>query len=339
MEKDLEKNINKDLKKHGKGYLRLYLTGFTMGTADLIPGVSGGTVAFISGIYEELLYSIKLLSGEVLRKFLQFQFKEAILLIPFRFLVPLALGLFTAVLSLAKLLSWLLSEYPTFVWAFFFGLVLASTYIVLKRVVKWDLSDKVSFIVSAIAAYIIVGLVPVETPATLLMFFLSGMIAIIAMILPGISGSFILVILGKYEQVLHAVTSRDFLSIGIFILGTILGLSLFARFLTWLFARHHDISIAILAGFMLGSLRKIWPWKEVVTTRINSKGIEVPVVENNILPASFDISVIIAILLILVAIFLVVYLEKIHVVKDQAADIEDPEFKKEHKEALQSQKN
>lgn len=329
----------KDLTKHGKDYLRLYLTGFTMGIADLIPGVSGGTVAFLSGIYEELLYSIKLLSGEVLQKFLQLRFKEAFKLIPFRFLVPLAFGLFTAVLSLAKAMSWLLSEYPTFVWAFFFGLVLASTYIVLKRVVKWDLSDKVLFVISAIVTYFVVGLVPVETPDNLLMFFLSGMIAIIAMILPGISGSFILVILGKYEQVLHAVTNRDFLTLGVFIVGAVIGLALFSRVLTWLFSKHHDVSIAILAGIMLGSLRKIWPWKEVITTRINSKGLEVPVVENNILPASFDLTVVMVIVLALIGMFLVIYLDKIHAVEDQTKDLDDPEFKKEYKESLLKKNN
>ena len=198
-----------------------------MGTADLIPGVSGGTIAFLSGIYEELLQSIKTVSGDFLKLLLSGKIKEAIKVIPFKFLVPLALGLFTAVLSLANLMSYLLKEYPIFVWSFFFGLVLASTWIVLKRVVKWDISDKLAFVISTIAAYILVGAIPVETPNTPFFIFVSGMIAICAMILPGISGSFILLLLGKYQQILGAVTNKDVVTLAIFMVGAVLGLALF----------------------------------------------------------------------------------------------------------------
>ena len=251
-----------------KQKLRLFLTGFSMGVADLIPGVSGGTIAFLSGIYDELIYSIKKLSGETLRLLLQLKFKAAIASIPFSFLIPLGLGLLSAVFGLSGLLTYLLEHFPIYVWSFFFGLVLVSTFVVLKRVVKWDLSDRIAFILAAVGAYFLVGLVPVETPNTLQAIFLSGMVAICAMILPGISGSFILLLLGKYQQILEAVTQRDFLTLGVFIMGAAVGISLFARVLSWLFRTHHDISIAVLAGFMLGSVRKIWPWKEVIQTRI-----------------------------------------------------------------------
>ncbi len=314
-------------KSEKKSYLRLFITGFSMGTADLIPGVSGGTIAFLSGIYEELLKAIKLVTGDVLRLFLRFKIVEGLKLIPFKFLVPLAIGLFGAIFLLANLLSHLLANYPIFVWAFFFGLVLASVFVVIKRVKKWVLSGKVAFIISAIAAYILVGAVPVETPSTLPVFFVSGMIAIVAMILPGISGSFILVLLGKYQQVLGAVTQRDFLTLGVFTLGAVFGLALFSRVLTWLFSKYHDILIAILAGFMLGSVRKIWPWKEVVLTRVNSHGEIVPLVENNILPSSFDMTVIFAIVLALIGAGIVLYLGKMDLVKETEKDLTEEQLK------------
>jgi putative membrane protein len=325
--------IDKSVKKN----VRLFFTGFFMGTADLIPGVSGGTIAFLSGIYEELIYSIKKVTGETVKLALRGKIGEAIKSIPFPFLIPLAVGLFTAVLSLASLLSFLLETYPVYIWSFFFGLVLASTLIVMKRVVKWDLSDKVAFIGAAIGAYILVGLVPVETPDSLPMFFLAGAIAICAMILPGISGSFILLLIGKYQQVLGAVTQRDFLTLGVFMAGCAVGIAVFSRVLSWLFRTHHDISVAILAGFMLGSVRKIWPWKEVVSTRINSHGVEVPLIENNILPASIDIAVIFALFLAGFAIFIVYRLDKLHLVKEQTKDVESKDFEKEYKESLKNQ--
>ena len=313
------------------------MTGFTMGTADLVPGVSGGTIAFLSGIYEELIYSIKFVTGDVLKKALTGKIVEAIKMVPYKFLVPLAFGLMTAIFTLANALSYLLENYPIFVWSFFFGLVIASTIIVMRRVVKWDVRDMVSFVIAAVITYFVVGLVPVETPSTLPVFFLSGVIAIIAMILPGISGSYILLLLGKYQQVLGAVTNRDFLTLAVFTAGCVLGIALFSRVLSWLFAKHHDISIAILAGIMLGSVRKIWPWKETVLTRINSHGVEVPLVEKNIIPATFDITVIIAIALALGAFFLIIYFDKLQLTKEKTKDIENPEFEKEYKKSLKNQ--
>lgn len=325
--------LDKSIKKN----IRLFLTGFTMGTADLIPGVSGGTIAFLSGIYEELIYSIKFVTGDVLRKALTGRIVEAIKMVPYKFLVPLALGLMTAIFSLANALSYLLENHPIYVWSFFFGLVIASTMIVMKRVVKWDIRDVASFVIAAVITYFVVGLVPIETPSTLPVFFLSGVVAIIAMILPGISGSYILLLLGKYQQVLGAVTNRDFLTLAVFAAGCAVGIALFSRVLSWLFAKHHDISIAILAGIMLGSVRKIWPWKETVLTRINSHGVEVPLVEKNIAPPTFDITVVIAIALALGAFFLIVYFDRLQLTKEKTKDIENPEFEKEYKESLKNQ--
>ncbi len=320
-----------------KSYLRLFATGFSMGLADLIPGVSGGTIAFISGIYEELLYSIKVASGEAIKLLLKGKIVDAIRVVPLRFLIPLLLGIFTAIFSLANLLSYLLVEYPTFVFALFFGLVLASTWLVLKRVVKWDKADIFGFIISAIGAYILVGSVPVSTPESLPWIFLSGMIAICAMILPGISGSFILLLLGKYDQILGAAKNFDIMTLSVFMVGCVLGIALFSRLLSWLFAKHHDISVAILAGFMLGSVRKIWPWKEVLVTRINSHGEVVPFIEKNILPGALTGEVIFTLALMIIGVGLILYLERLQATKEKTSDIDSSQFKKEHKKAIEKE--
>jgi len=288
-----------------------------MGLADLIPGVSGGTVAFISGIYEELLQSIKTVSGDVLKLALKLKIKEAVAAVPFRFLLPLFAGIFTAILTLANVLGYLLETYPSFVWSFFFGLVMASIWLIGKRVTNWNMRGMIACAVTAVVGYVIVGSVPVETPATIPMFFLSGMIAICAMILPGISGSFILLILGKYAQVLDAVREMNLTVLIAVAAGCVVGLAIFSRFLSWLFAKYHDISVAALAGFMLGSLRKLWPWQEVVTTRINSHGAEVVLATKNILPAQFDASTILVIALIVVGIGIILLVDRMKLVDEE----------------------
>jgi len=288
-----------------------------MGSADIVPGVSGGTIAFIFGIYKDLINSIKHVSGETLALLLKGQVRQAIAGIPFAFLVPLVLGIGAAVITLANLLSRLLEDHPVYVWSFFFGLVLASVLVVRKRVTRWTPVKIALLLAASLAAYLLVGAVPVETPETALAFFLSGSIAIVAMILPGVSGSFILVLLGKYEQVLAAVTDRDILTLLLIIAGAAIGLALFSRILSWLFAKHHDLAIAVLTGFMLGSLRKIWPWKEVMSTRINRHGDEVPLHEVNILPPAWDETVLLAVFLAGLAIVLILYLESLQTTREQ----------------------
>lgn len=325
--------------KHStKDYVRLFFTGFTMGSADIVPGVSGGTIAFIFGVYEELINSIKTVSGTTVKLLLQGKIKEAIQSVPVHFLLPLGLGLVIAVLSLTELLSHLLETQPVNIWSFFFGLVLASVFLVSKRIVSWDLKDVVVMLIFTAIAYFVVGSVPLETPATPLAFMLSGAIAICAMILPGVSGSFLLIIMGKYEQVLAAITQKDFLTVAYVGIGAVLGLALFSRVLSWLFKKHHDVVVAALTGFMIGSLRKIWPWKETITTRINSHGLEVPVLQQNILPESFDLSVMTALGLCLLAIVLIVFLDRVQLTKERTEDVDDPQFEKEHKKALKSQR-
>lgn len=300
-----------------KQYIRLYLIGLGMGTADLIPGVSGGTIAFLAGIYEELIRSIKIATGDVVKQIFKLKFKKAFHLIPFEFLLPLLFGIGSAILLLANIFSYLLKEQAVFVWSFFMGLVAVSVFIVSKRINKWGISKYTGFLLSSIFAFYLVGLVPGKTPETLLYFFLSGMVAICAMILPGISGSFILLLLGKYEQVLDALLRLDMTILSVFILGTIAGLTLFSRLLSWLFKNYHDISVAILAGFMLGSIRKIWPWKETISTTIDRHGEVVPLIEQNVLPDKFDINFFIAIILLIGGGVIIYFLDRIEVIKNK----------------------
>ena len=284
--------------------------GFVMGASDIVPGVSGGTMAFIFGVYEQLIQSIKVVSGTALKLLLKGKVTEALAVIPFGFLVPLGTGLLLAVGLLSSLLTYLLVAYPVYIWSFFFGLVIASIQVVSKRVSVWTSKEVLAASLSAVAAFMIVGAVPTETAATPLAFLLSGAIAICAMILPGISGSFLLIILGKYQQVLTAVHDKDILTLGIFMIGAVLGLAFFSRLLSWLFEHHENMTIAILTGFMVGSLRKIWPWKETVTSILDSHGELVPVVQRNVLPQAFDESVLMALGLFLLAVAVVLFIER-----------------------------
>ena len=240
-----------------------------MGSVAIMPAISSGTVALIMGIYEQLIYSIKTISGKVPRLILRRRFKDAFRAIPFSFLLPLGLGLFTAIFTLPSFVFYLLESYPEYLWSLFLGLMVATILVVRKRILTWSLFDYIIVAIIAIPTYFLVGTVPVETPYTLLALFISGMIAVCGMILPGISGSFMLVVMGKYEQVLTAVIQRDVLPLAVFTLGTIIGLAVFSRVLSWLFKNHHDIVIALLLGFMIGSLRKIWPWKNVVPDQLS----------------------------------------------------------------------
>lgn len=243
-------------------YLGVTLRGFLMGTADAVPGVSGGTVALLVGIYEELIQSIRAVADlRHLQRVFRLQIKPLLDELPWKFLLALVLGIFAGAVTLAHLLENLLETQPLFVWAFFFGLVAASAVVVARRVRVWGAGSMFLLILGALLTYLVVGLVPMDTPDTLLAFFLSGMIAICAMILPGISGAFILVLLGKYQDVLAAVTGLDIPRLVIFLLGAVVGISLFSRVLGWLFRRFHDATIALMIGLMLGSLRKLWPWK------------------------------------------------------------------------------
>jgi len=295
-----------------KDYFWVSARGFAMGAADVVPGVSGGTMAFILGIYDELLDAINSVDVAFLRRILTFKWKEAFAEFPWKFLLALGLGIGTAILTLAHTLHWALENHPVYIWAFFFGLIVASIVTVRKRVKSWSVINIIAALVAAVGAYILVGLTPSETPHTPLLLFLSGAIAICAMILPGISGAFILVLLGKYTYVLGAVKNFDFLTIGLVGVGAVVGLLAFVRLLRWMLNKNHDLVVSILLGFMLGSLRKVWPWK--VLEPISETFIK----ETNFIPAAFNGEVAFAILLMALGVVLVLameYLANRHVVE------------------------
>lgn len=249
------------LHQTSKEHLLTFARGFCMGAADLVPGVSGGTMAFILGIYHHLLDALHAINLDLMRLILSLRWKDAFRVFPWRFLSALGLGIVVAIVSLSRPIHWALREHPSLVWAFFFGLVLASVTVVRKRVAKWSSGLVVVMLITTLLSFYFVGLIPLETPHTPFFVFLSGAIAICAMILPGISGAFILVLLGKYGYILGALISLDILAIFTFGAGCILGLLSFSRLLRWLITHFHDPTIAALTGLMLGSLRKIWPWQ------------------------------------------------------------------------------
>jgi putative membrane protein len=290
--------------------VKLYVIGFLMGCADLVPGVSGGTIAFISGIYEELIGTIKKLSVDGLELLFKFRFVELWKMVPWKFLVPLFAGIFSAIVLLSSVLEFALEVYPSYVWSFFFGLVVASVLTILPKVRVWNAEAVGGFVAGTVGAFLLVGAVPVETPATLLAFFLSGAVAICAMILPGISGSFILLILGKYQQVLGAVNDRNFLVLFVVAAGCVVGLALFSRVLHYLFEHKHDLTVAVLCGFLVGSLRKVWPWKETVQTYFDSHGVEVPLVQNNVMPSDFGVGFWLAVGLAVLGVVLILGFER-----------------------------
>ncbi len=268
-----------------RDYVSISLRGFLMGSADVVPGVSGGTVAFITGVYEALIDAINAVNLEFVRRLLRLQWREAFADFPWQFLLALAIGLAAAVLTMAHFLSWALDHYATLVWAFFFGLILGSIFLVRKRIKRWTPAMVAVLIAFAVAMFWLVGMTPTEMPHTPVFLFLSGALAICAMILPGISGAFILVLLGQYRYVLEAVVNRDLLTILAVGAGAAFGLLAFARVLKWLFSRYHDLTVAALIGLMIGSLRKIWPWKEVLATQVEPDGSVIPVLEANVMPS------------------------------------------------------
>lgn len=270
-----------------KSYIRLFFKGVAMGGADVVPGVSGGTIAFITGIYGQLLSAIKSVDLQALQLLTRGKFTEFWKYINGSFLLVLLSGIALSIVSLAKLLHFLLEEYPIQLWSFFFGLIIIAAISVSREIKRWRGGVILSGIVGILLAFFITLATPAETPETSWFILLSGALAICAMILPGISGSFILLILGKYTFILEAINTRDLAVISIFGLGCIVGLLSFARLVSWLLGKFHDVAVALLAGFMIGSLNKIWPWKEVISTRINSKGEEVPLISENILPGDY----------------------------------------------------
>lgn len=269
-------------------YLLLTVKGLAMGAADVVPGVSGGTIAFISGIYEELIDSINKINLGALRVLRKEGIANFWTHINGTFFVFLFAGIGISIMSLAKLVTHLLETHPILLWSFFFGLIIASVWLVSKSVEKWSVGAVAALIIGVGLAYYITTIQSVAEVKDSWFLVVSGALAICAMILPGLSGAFILLLLGSYKEVLSALTELNFTKIGLFALGAIIGLLSFARLLKYLFSKYKNITVAVLTGFMIGSLNKVWPWKETISTRLNRHGEEVPFIQENILPGSFD---------------------------------------------------
>ena len=251
--------------------LMLAAKGFLMGSADIVPGVSGGTMAFITGIYDDLIAAVRSVSPAALGRLLRLDFSGALSLVHARFLLALLSGLVLAVFSLARLLHHLLLTHPAQVWALFFGLIAASV-VVVGRKARWSPGAVAAGLAGAAFSWLLVGLVPVQTPETWWFVLLCGSLAICAMILPGISGAYILLLLGKYEYVTGALKdplSPDSLAIIlVFVAGAVVGVMVFSRVLGWFLANWHNTAMAVLTGFMAGAMRKVWPWKEILDSRM-----------------------------------------------------------------------
>lgn len=258
-----------------------------MGAADVVPGVSGGTIAFITGIYEELINSIRSVNLTALHLLTQGKFNLLWAHVNGSFLLILIAGIGVSVLSLSRLVLWLLENEPILLWSFFFGLILASIWIVGKSIKAFKPGLMSMFVIGTAIAFWITRVAPANTPETWWFIMLSGSVAICAMILPGISGSFILLLMGKYKFILGAIQSFNLAVIGFFSLGMVTGILAFSHVLNWMLKRHHDLTIALLAGFMLGSLNKVWPWKIPTMVYTDSHGQVQPLVERNLMPGTY----------------------------------------------------
>lgn len=271
-----------------KDYVLIALKGMGMGAADVVPGVSGGTIAFITGIYEELINTIKSVNLSSIKLLLQFKLKDFWKAVNGNFLLALISGIVISFLSLAKLIKYLLETQPILVWSFFFGLIVASAIVIARKITEWKLRTIIAMIVGVAIAYMITVVTPAETPTTYWFLFLSGALAICAMILPGISGAFILVLLGSYNYILSSLSSLKLDVIAVVAAGAAIGILSFSHLLSWLLKKYHNMTIGLLSGFMIGSLNKVWPWKETISTYTDSHGVEKPLDQENILPGTFE---------------------------------------------------
>ena len=299
-----------------KDFLVLYLKGLAMGTADVIPGVSGGTIAFITGIYDELIGSIRSINLQLFKKLFSGKIREFWIDLNGNFLFSVLAGVATSLISLASLMSWLLSTYPIQVWSFFFGLILVSAPMIFRDIPTWNWRVYGSLVLGIGIAYVITVMTPTETPTHLPFIFFCGALAICAMILPGISGAFILLLIGKYQYMIDSLITLNFPIILVFVAGCAIGLTAFSHFLNWLLTGYRSATLALLAGFMLGSLNKVWPWKQVTEWRLNHNGEQVPAFDRSVWPWNYveltgnQPQLLQAILFCLFGIFLVVGIEK-----------------------------
>ena len=297
-----------------RGYIIIGLKGMGMGAADVVPGVSGGTIAFISGIYEELLTSISNVNFDLLKTLKKEGFKVAWKQLNGAFLASLFLGIFISIVSLAKTIKYLLENEPILLWSFFFGLVVASIIFIGKQVENWNYKFLFLTMFGVAFEYIItIASSTTLTEINYLFLVFAGAIASCAMILSGISGSYILLLIGVYPVVMTAITHRDFTIISAIGIGVILGLLLFSRLLKWLFKKYKNQMLVLLTGLMLGSLNKVWPWKTTISTYLNSHGETKPLLEQSISPFSFngDPQLIMSIVLAIIGFLLIIGMERV----------------------------
>lgn len=296
-------------------YLLIYLKGMAMGAADVVPGVSGGTIALIVGVYERLLKAVGSCTPDKLLWLARGRIRETWQAIDGTFLVSLVAGILTSITAFANLLGYLLKEHPEMTWSFFFGLIVVSVYIVGREVQRWNIWMVLLMLVGGGFAWMITVAAPVQWSTAPLFIFLAGAIAICAMILPGISGSFILVLLGLYATILGAVRSFDLVMLAIFAAGCAVGMLSFARIVSWLLEHARSATMAAATGLLIGSLNKVWPWKQTISWRENSKGVLEPLQQNNVLPATYETLTgepswwVVGIVLMATAILLVIALE------------------------------
>lgn len=258
-----------------------------MGAADIVPGVSGGSIALIAGIYQELLNSINSFTLDNLKLLIKGGFKPFFKSVNGSFLLSLLMGILTSIFALSQLITYLMRDHPIPLWSFFTGLILVSAFLILRDIKRWHLGVVLAVLIGTGIAYWVTNLPPTTTPNAIWFTFVSGAIAICAMILPGISGSFILLILGQYEAILQAVTERNFLKLFVFAAGCAVGILSFSRVVSWLLKKYHSATIGLLSGFMLGSVNELWPWKIVTAWRTSSSGEQKPFLTENILPGSY----------------------------------------------------
>lgn len=288
-----------------------------MGAVDLVPGVSGGSIALITNIYEELLDSIKSINLEALSLLRSFQIKAFWRHINGGFLVTLLAGILTSIFTFSKAITYVMEHYPIPLWSFFCGLILIGGLVILKDIQRWTVLAVIGIPLGVVLAYFITELPPMSTPDALWFTFLSGAIAICAMIMPGISGSFILLIMGQYEYILNAVNERNFPVIIVFAAGCAIGIVSTSWFISWLLKKFHAVTLSLLCGFMLGSINKIWPWKKVLSYRVSISGEQKPLITENIWPHHYlaetgdESQFLVAILAFLVGVILVVGVERV----------------------------
>lgn len=325
-------------------YILVTAKGFAMGAADVVPGVSGGTIAFISGIYEELIETIHKLDFGFFKIWKKEGFLKAWSHYNLSFLLTLAAGILISILSFAKLIIYLLAIYPIAVWAFFFGLVVASILYVGNQITNWRRPVIIlGLLIATVFSYLITIVKPIGSPDSTWFLFFAGFIAIIAMILPGISGAFILLLIGAYTGVMKIVTdlvdsianmdsTLFFNSLGkvlVFGIGAITGIKIFSKTLNWMFKHHKNLTLAVLTGFMIGALNKIWPWKEVLEYRLTRDGEKLPLVERSILPHNYegDAKILLAVISAVVGFLTIFILERIAMKKNTKKIESNPPIK------------